>query len=34
MDRDLIKARIWDHAGATASNDLFGPTKSSGLRAG
>ncbi len=24
MDRDLIKARIWDHAGATASNDLFG----------
>ena len=22
MDRDLIKARIWDHAGATASNDL------------
>ena len=34
MDRDLIKARIWDHAGATASNDLILPTTSSRLRAG
>ena len=25
MDRDLVKARIWDHAGATASNDLTAP---------
>ena len=25
MDRTLLKARIWDHAAATASNDLLVP---------
>ena len=25
MDRALLKARIWHHAGATASNDLRAP---------